>query len=69
MSKPQLPCQTQAMECELLKHFIFKPLTKEPTIPTEQDVPTKDFPELTWCFMIFGGAKAYGDKHRIKAAH
>lgn len=57
------------MECELLKHFIFKPLTKEPTIPTEQDVPTKDFPELTWCFMIFGGAKAYGDKHRIKAAH
>lgn len=70
------PCQNhnftvkhKLWECELLKCFIFKPPAKEPTKPTEQEVPTDDFPELTWCIMIFGGAKAYNDKHRIKVAH
>jgi hypothetical protein len=42
---------------------------EEPTKPVEQEVPTEDFPEPTGCLMIFGGAEAYGDKHRIKAAH
>lgn len=75
------PCQNHGFpvyhklrDCKLLKCFISKPpakkaTLKEPAKPTEQEAPTEDFPELTACLMIFSGAKAYGDKRRLKAVH
>jgi hypothetical protein len=56
-----------------VKCFISKPLAKkakpeELAKPAEQEAPTEDFPETTGCLIIFSGAKAYGDKCRLKAA-
>lgn len=57
-----------------MKHFISKPLAKkakleEPAKLVQHDVPIEDFPEPMGCLMIFGGSKAYDDKHRLKAAY
>jgi hypothetical protein len=75
-----LPCQNhyflvrhKLQECELLKHFISKPLAKkakqeEPTKLAKQEAPTEEFPETTGCLMIFGGGDAYGDRRCRKVA-
>lgn len=57
------PVRHRLRECELLKHFISKSPTKkakleESTKPTEQEIPSEEFPETTGCLMIFGGVEA-----------
>jgi hypothetical protein len=68
------PVHRKLHECELLKRFISKPLSKkakpkEPTKLTEEEAPAKDFPKTTGCLMIFGGTEAYGNKCLHKATH
>jgi hypothetical protein len=76
-----LPCQNhffpirhKLRECELLKRFISKPPTEkaksnEPLKLAEQETPTKEFPEMMGCLMIFGGTKACDEKCHLKTAH